>query len=196
MELNDVAMTHSWEFVDYEPNNIHICEAQFGDYVVYYVADDDFVCSFEGCRHSPTLSAGTFTRKNFGTCLRGSLNKETKLNRSIRYGTCAEKLAEIVKVEFLSSHPCFLKREQGGSLWYASNNSKCPSSDQFPSNILLHRALLKHEQPPFNEVVIFLGLIKVKQYRRVDCFHRSVFLSVDDLLQLSRAEEHSGDFLE
>lgn len=40
MEFNIPIMTDSqWEY--YEPNNIHIYEKEFNDYVVYYVAQED-----------------------------------------------------------------------------------------------------------------------------------------------------------
>jgi len=42
MEFNIPTMTDSqWEYADYEPNNIHIYEKEFHDYVVYYVAQED-----------------------------------------------------------------------------------------------------------------------------------------------------------
>lgn len=42
MEFNIPVMTDSqWEYTDYEPNNIHIYEKEFHDYVVYYVAQED-----------------------------------------------------------------------------------------------------------------------------------------------------------
>lgn len=42
MEFDGLIMMDSqWEYTDYEPNNIHIYEKEFHDYVVYYVAQGD-----------------------------------------------------------------------------------------------------------------------------------------------------------
>lgn len=58
----DVPMSGSqWEYADYyEPNNIHIYEKEFHDYVVYYVARGDSQLLSSNSQHT----SGTCREKN------------------------------------------------------------------------------------------------------------------------------------
>ncbi|KAG5312896.1 OXR1 protein, partial [Acromyrmex insinuator] len=51
-----IMMDSQWEYADYEPNNIHIYEKEFHDYVVYYVAQGDSRLFSGSSQHSSTDS--------------------------------------------------------------------------------------------------------------------------------------------
>lgn len=62
MEFDVPVMDSQWEYTDYEPNNIHIYEKEFHDYVVYYVARDSRLFS-GGSQHTSGTGIWTMWEK-------------------------------------------------------------------------------------------------------------------------------------
>lgn len=45
MELDNTLS--SWEFAEYEPTNVHICEKEFHDYVVVYIVRETSIVRYK-----------------------------------------------------------------------------------------------------------------------------------------------------